>query len=102
MFGINLNPRFVLYVNVHSSSAIADTYITLIVGALCVFVSLAVVVGFEETARTVPESTGNIFIPVTLRQPISDPVTVSIVFVDGSATERSGMTTVEPPNSGYV
>ena len=44
------------------------------------------------TARTVPESAGNIFIPVTIRQPISDPVTVSIVFVDGSATERSGIT----------
>ena len=64
--------------------------------------SLAVVVGFEETARTVPESAGNIFIPVTIRQPISETVTVSIVFVDGSATERSGMTTVEPPNSGNV
>ena len=49
------------------------------------------------TARTVPESAGNIFIPVTLRQPdlrqpISETVTVSIVVVDGSATERSGIT----------
>ena len=46
--------------------------------------------GFEAETRTVQEDGGSIFVDVTIAQEISQPVTVSIVFMDGTAIQRSG------------
>ena len=46
--------------------------------------------GFEAESLTVQENVGSLFIPVTISQPVPEPITVGIVFMDGSATEQSG------------
>ena len=46
--------------------------------------------GFEAETRTVQEDGGSIFVDVTIAQEISQPVTLDIVFVDGSAVQQSG------------
>ena len=46
--------------------------------------------GFEAESLTVQEDVGSLFIPVIISQPVPEPITVGIVFMDGSATEQSG------------
>jgi hypothetical protein len=48
-----------------------------------------ITVGFEAETRTVQEDGGNIFVAVTIAQEISQPVTVGIVFTDGTAIQQS-------------
>ena len=51
----------------------------------------AVTVGFEAVVLTVPEDAGNVFIPVTVSQDVLEPITVDILYQDGSAMKRSGI-----------
>ena len=50
--------------------------------------------GFEADILTVPEDAGNVFIPVTISQEVPEPITVDILYQNGSAMEQSGINNV--------
>ncbi|CAI8036397.1 hypothetical protein GBAR_LOCUS20387 [Geodia barretti] len=48
-----------------------------------------VLVGFKADIITVPEDAGDVFIPVTISQDVHEPITVDILYQNGSAMEQS-------------
>ena len=46
--------------------------------------------GFKADILTVPEDAGDVFIPVIISQDVHEPITVDILYQDGSAMEQSG------------
>ncbi|CAI8020174.1 hypothetical protein GBAR_LOCUS12070 [Geodia barretti] len=61
-----------------------------------------VLVGFKADILTVPEDAGDVFIPVTISQDVHQPITVDILYQDGSAMEQSDFFITGPSNLTFT